>query len=123
MNPGCHKHCQNLTTLYLRADGANDTLHYLWDFAVGKPSVLLALTPASAWLNITWPDYLNRREKSVRFSEPPSYTFGVIVNKVTLLVDSPFPRLSILGLLRKFAPARSFHSNVDFVASDERSTD
>ncbi|XP_014472999.1 PREDICTED: glycosylated lysosomal membrane protein-like [Dinoponera quadriceps] len=84
MNPGCDEHCQrrNVTTLYLRADGANDTLHYLWDFTVGRPSVLLALTPASAWLNISWPDYLDRREYSVFFSEPPVYTFGVIVNKI-----------------------------------------
>lgn len=86
MNPGCDEYCQrrNVTTLYLRADGANDTLHYLWDFAVGRPSVLLALTPSSAWLNITWPDYLDGRNNSVYFSEPAVYTFGMIVNKVNI---------------------------------------
>ncbi|EFN86794.1 Uncharacterized protein C1orf85-like protein [Harpegnathos saltator] len=84
VNPGCDEYCQrqNVTTLYLRADGANDTLHYLWDFAIGRPSVLLALTSSSAWLNITWPDYLDKQENSIHFSEPPVYVFGVIVNKI-----------------------------------------
>ncbi|XP_071554636.1 glycosylated lysosomal membrane protein [Temnothorax nylanderi] len=83
VNPGCDERCRerNVTTLYLRADGPNDTLHYLWDF-VGTPSVLLALTPPSAWLNITWDDYLARRENSLSFSEKPAYSFGIIINKI-----------------------------------------
>lgn len=80
-----------MTTLYLRADGPNDTLHYLWDFTVGRPSVLLALTSTSAWINITWPDYLSRRANSIHISEPPVYTFGVIVNKVNLFDESEKP--------------------------------
>ncbi|XP_071645589.1 glycosylated lysosomal membrane protein [Temnothorax longispinosus] len=83
VNPGCDEQCRerNVTTLYLRADGPNDTLHYLWDF-VGTPSVLLALTPPSAWLNITWDDYLARRGNSLSFSEKPAYSFGIIINKI-----------------------------------------
>ncbi|XP_018363375.1 PREDICTED: glycosylated lysosomal membrane protein A-like [Trachymyrmex cornetzi] len=83
VNQGCGEPCRerNVTTLYLRADGPNDTLHYLWDF-IGTPSVLLAVTPPSAYLNITWDDYLARRENSVVFSEKPSYSFGVIINKI-----------------------------------------
>ncbi|XP_011689751.1 PREDICTED: glycosylated lysosomal membrane protein-like [Wasmannia auropunctata] len=83
VNPGCDEPCRerNVTTLYLRADGPNDTLHYVWDF-VGVPSVLLAVTPPSAWLNISWDDYLARRENSLTFSEKPTYTFGVIINKI-----------------------------------------
>lgn len=72
-----------MTTLHLGADGPNDTLHYLWDF-IGNPSVLLALTPPSTSLNISWEDYLTRGDKSLHFSEKPVYTFGVIINKVTL---------------------------------------
>ncbi|XP_077280985.1 glycosylated lysosomal membrane protein A [Temnothorax americanus] len=83
VNPGCDEPCRerNVTTLYLRADGPNDTLHYLWDF-VGTPSVLLALTPPSAWLNVTWDDYLARRGNSLSFSEKPAYSFGIIINKI-----------------------------------------
>ncbi|XP_012540573.1 glycosylated lysosomal membrane protein A [Monomorium pharaonis] len=83
VNPGCDEPCRerNVTTLYLRADGPNDTLHYLWDF-IGTPSVLLAVTAPSAWLNITWDDYLARRPNSLTFSEKPAYSFGVIINKI-----------------------------------------
>ncbi|KAG8036981.1 hypothetical protein G9C98_004303 [Cotesia typhae] len=44
LNPGCGRVCdeKSLTTLHLKAEGPNDTLHYLWDF-VGNPSVLLAI--------------------------------------------------------------------------------
>lgn len=85
MNPDCNELCRerNVTTLYMRADGPNDTLHYLWDF-VGKPSVLLALTPSSAWLNISnWENYLARKKKSLYFTDGEVlYSFGVIINKV-----------------------------------------
>lgn len=78
----------------MRADGPNDTLHYLWDF-VGKPSVLLALTSPSAVLAINWRDYFARREKSVNFSEEPVYSFGVIINKVTTVDGSSVTQMRI----------------------------
>ncbi|XP_029662447.1 glycosylated lysosomal membrane protein B-like [Formica exsecta] len=83
LNPDCDDICRerNGTTLHLSADGPNDTLHYLWDF-IGTPSVLLALTPPSTSLNISWEDYLARRENSLHFSEAPTYSFGVIINKI-----------------------------------------
>lgn len=83
MNPDCGALCKdtNLTTVHLRADGPNDTLHYLWDFR-GNPSVLLALTSPAASLNISWEDFLARRNNSITFSEEPVYTFGVVINKI-----------------------------------------
>ncbi|KAL6255840.1 hypothetical protein P5V15_013082 [Pogonomyrmex californicus] len=83
LNPDCEESCRerNVTTLYLRADGPNDTLHYLWDFT-GTPSILLALTPPSVWLNISWDDYLARKPNSLHFTEKPTYSFGLIINKI-----------------------------------------
>ncbi|KAG7205591.1 hypothetical protein KM043_007561 [Ampulex compressa] len=83
VNLGCGELCKdkNITTVYLRADGPNDTLHYLWDFG-GNPSILLALTPPSSWINITWEDFIARKENSVTFSEEPDYIFGVVINKI-----------------------------------------
>ncbi|CAK9824039.1 Glycosylated lysosomal membrane protein [Anthophora retusa] len=83
VNPDCGAICKekNLTTVYLRADGPNDTLHYLWDFD-GNPSVLLALTSTSAFLNISWEDFLTKGKDSIIFTEEPVYTFGVILNKI-----------------------------------------
>ncbi|XP_078052333.1 glycosylated lysosomal membrane protein isoform X1 [Augochlora pura] len=83
VNPGCGELCKdtNLTTIHLRADGMNDTLHYLWDFR-GNPSILLALTSPSAVLHIHWEDFLARKKNSVIFTEEPVYTFGIVINKI-----------------------------------------
>ncbi|XP_008557620.1 glycosylated lysosomal membrane protein [Microplitis demolitor] len=83
LNPGCGKVCdeRNSTTFHLRAEGSNDTLHYLWDF-VGNPSVLLAVTSKTAKLNIDWDKYLTRQPKSLNFTEDPFYTFGVTIQKI-----------------------------------------
>ena len=85
LNHGCGTICKdkNLTTVYLRADGQNDTLHYLWDFD-GNPSVLLALTSHSASMNISWEDFLLKKKNSITFTEEPMYTFGVVFNKVSV---------------------------------------
>ncbi|CAL7939342.1 unnamed protein product [Xylocopa violacea] len=83
VNPDCGTICKdkNVTTVYLRADGPNDTLHYLWDFD-GNPSILLALTSSSAYLNISWEDFLLKEKNSIMFTEEPIYTFGVVLNKI-----------------------------------------
>ncbi|XP_043589291.1 glycosylated lysosomal membrane protein-like isoform X1 [Bombus pyrosoma] len=89
LNHDCGTICKdrNLTTVYLRADGPNDTLHYLWDFD-GNPSVLLALTSRSATMNISWKDFLLKRKDSVTFTEEPIYTFGVVFNKIIEFNDT-----------------------------------
>ncbi|XP_053972558.1 glycosylated lysosomal membrane protein-like [Hylaeus volcanicus] len=83
LNPDCGSLCKdrNLTTVYLRADGPNDTLHYLWDFG-GNPSILLALTSPSASINISWEDFIARKKNSIMFTEKPVYTFGIVINKI-----------------------------------------
>ncbi|XP_066584521.1 glycosylated lysosomal membrane protein-like [Prorops nasuta] len=83
-NPYCDETCDknNITIVYLRADSHNDTVHYLWDFSVGKPTVLMALTPLSTQLNITWDDFLAKRSNSISFTEKPIYTFGVVLQKL-----------------------------------------
>lgn len=74
---------ENVTTVYLRADGPGDTLHYIWDF-VGNPSLLLAVTSPSAQLQVDWDDYLVNLPESVKFTETPKYTFGIVIQKVCL---------------------------------------
>ncbi|KAG8222481.1 hypothetical protein J437_LFUL000843 [Ladona fulva] len=81
-NPGCEEKCNNFTFLHVRADGPNDSLHYLWDFT-SKPTVLIAQTSNNASLTISWYDFLwNINSISVKFSEEPKYTFGVIFDKI-----------------------------------------
>ncbi|KZC13593.1 Lysosomal protein NCU-G1, partial [Dufourea novaeangliae] len=83
VNPDCGELCKgtNLTTVYLRTDGPNDTLHYLWDFR-GNPSILLALTTPSTSLNISWEDFIARKKNSITFTNEPIYTFGLVINKI-----------------------------------------
>lgn len=88
LNPGCGKFCEgkNITTFHLRAIGENDTLHYLWDF-VERPSVLLAVTQKTSELQINWDIYLsNNKTNSIKFSQPPIYTFGVVIDKVQIKI-------------------------------------
>ncbi|XP_034184401.2 glycosylated lysosomal membrane protein [Osmia lignaria lignaria] len=89
VNPDCGSTCNeiNSTTVYLRADGPNDTLHYLWDFD-GNPSVLLALTSPTGFLNISWDDFLMNKKNSVTFTEKPIYSFGVVINKIIEFNDA-----------------------------------
>uniref|UniRef100_A0A0C9RFA9 NCUG1_1 protein n=1 Tax=Fopius arisanus TaxID=64838 RepID=A0A0C9RFA9_9HYME len=89
LNPGCGAKCTelNVTTFYLRAQGPNDTLHYLWDF-VQRPGILLAVTANSVKLNISWDDYLINQPKSISFTQEPVYTFGVSIEKVLEFDDA-----------------------------------
>lgn len=72
---------KNWTTLYLRAEGLNDTLHYLWDFG-GKPSIFMALTSPFAELDVACDDFIQRKYNSVAFSEEPTYNIGIIINRI-----------------------------------------
>ncbi|XP_014608593.1 PREDICTED: glycosylated lysosomal membrane protein B-like [Polistes canadensis] len=71
----------NWTTMYLRADGLNNTLHYIWDFG-GKPSILMALTSLPTTLNITCEDFALKKNHSIVFSDNPIYTIGIVINKI-----------------------------------------
>lgn len=83
INPKCNETCngRNATLVYLRAQGENDTLHYLWDF-IGDPTILVAITSHKAELDVDWEAYFNNEPNSVNFTEPPKYTFGVIIQKI-----------------------------------------
>ncbi|XP_046626002.1 glycosylated lysosomal membrane protein-like [Neodiprion virginianus] len=83
INPNCGQYCEssNVTTVYLRTESSTDSLHYVWDFS-GKPSVLLAVTIPSAQLEVDWKKFLWGKEESLKFTEAPSYTFGITVLKI-----------------------------------------
>lgn len=86
LNPGCPeglcaRNNVNVTLIHIRADSAVDTIHYVWDFT-GKPSILVALTGKNATLDIQWDDFFALQPRSIRFSEPPQYTFMTIINRI-----------------------------------------
>lgn len=79
--PGC-PNC-DYPLYYTRAQGPNDTLHYIWDFA-GKPTMFVALTEPNATAVFNWTDYAADKQ-SVGFDSTPEYTFALVFNKVRVI--------------------------------------
>ncbi|KAK6639182.1 hypothetical protein RUM43_007452 [Polyplax serrata] len=78
-NPGCESY--NISLSYLKAEGPNDTLHYLWDFTL-RPTLFLALTDINTNLYINCEDFVEGVGKSFNFSKVPKYSFSLTVNKL-----------------------------------------
>ncbi|KAK6635644.1 hypothetical protein RUM44_000898 [Polyplax serrata] len=78
-NPGCESH--NISLSYLKAEGPNDTLHYLWDFTL-RPTLFLALTDINTNLYFNCEDFVEGVGKSFNFSKVPKYSFSLTVNKL-----------------------------------------
>ena len=85
INPGCPPdRCNDsvVEVIHVRADGPNDTLHYVWCFH-NKPTILLALTSHAANLSVSWEDFPENKS-SINFTSEPHYSFGVLINQVKL---------------------------------------
>ncbi|XP_028176552.1 glycosylated lysosomal membrane protein-like [Ostrinia furnacalis] len=79
-NPGCDA-CvdENNTLVYTRAQGSHDTVHQIWDFTAGSPTVILSVAGVNSTLNITWDGTVPSRFK---FSETPKYSFATVIDKI-----------------------------------------
>lgn len=80
-NPGCESY--NFSITYLKAEGPNDTLHYLWDFS-RSPTLFLVLTGKNVKLNVNCEDFATGVEHSFNFTQIPKYEFSLIFHKVTV---------------------------------------
>ncbi|XP_049791117.1 glycosylated lysosomal membrane protein-like [Schistocerca nitens] len=84
LNPHCtlaQCNTSHYSVVYVKAEGPNDTLHYVWDLTA-KPSVLLALTDKDSNLTIDWRGFIDGEDGSLTFSTDPLYSFGIIIDKV-----------------------------------------
>ncbi|XP_046966784.1 glycosylated lysosomal membrane protein B-like isoform X2 [Vanessa cardui] len=79
LNPGCDICSSNTTLLYVKCDGASDTIHQIWDFTRHLPTVIFAVTSLNSTLNVTWTDKV---PKSIALSEEPSYSFATAIDKL-----------------------------------------
>ncbi|XP_050350037.1 glycosylated lysosomal membrane protein B-like [Nymphalis io] len=79
LNPGCDICSSNTTLLYVKCDGASDTIHQIWDFTRHLPTVIFAVTSLNSTLNVTWSDTL---PKNIVLSEEPSYSFATAIDKL-----------------------------------------
>ncbi|XP_075979460.1 glycosylated lysosomal membrane protein B-like [Anticarsia gemmatalis] len=79
LNPGCLD-CDNSTTLvYIKADGSHDTIHQIWDFTKGLPTVIYTIASLNSTMSIHWngmaPD-------KFELSEAPIYSFATTIDKL-----------------------------------------
>lgn len=98
-NPGCESF--EISLYYVRAEGPNDTLHYLWDFT-NKPTVFLALTDPKDNLTVNCVEFALSQSNAFNFTQTPKYVFFLLLNKVSLRHLS----LSVLNITFciKFSP-------------------
>jgi len=74
-------HCSKLSKLtYIRADGDNDTVHFILD-ATLKPSLVVITTNKHAIIQV---NYTTDRANNIKFTESPLYTFASVFNNVSL---------------------------------------
>lgn len=73
--------CSKLSKLtYIRADGDNDTVHFMLD-AILKPSLVVVITNKDAIIQV---NYTAERANDIKFTEPPKYMFASVFNNVSL---------------------------------------
>ncbi|XP_015366639.1 PREDICTED: glycosylated lysosomal membrane protein B-like [Diuraphis noxia] len=80
-NPGCQMedHCSKFSKLtYIRADGDNDTIHFVLD-ATLKPSLVVIITKKDAAIKV---NYTSDPNNSINFTRSPLYTFASVFNNL-----------------------------------------
>jgi len=74
-------HCSKLSKLtYIRAEGDNDTVHFVLD-ATLKPSLVVIKTNKDAAIKV---NYTSEPKNSISFTQSPLYTFASVFNNVSL---------------------------------------
>lgn len=75
--------CKEYSRLeYIRADGDNDTVHFLFGFTQ-KPSLIIVTTSKDAVIDVNYTKMRGNIEDSVKFTKPPLYTFATVFHKVS----------------------------------------
>lgn len=85
-NPGCTDvvKCSEISKLaYVRAEGDNDTAHFLFDFTA-KPSLVIVMTAKHSVIQV---NYTVEHKNSIRFTSSPLYTFASVFNNVSIRVS------------------------------------
>ncbi|XP_050664797.1 glycosylated lysosomal membrane protein-like [Leptidea sinapis] len=79
LNPGCGE-CSNSSTLvYIRALGAQDTIHQIWDFTKHLPTVILVVGSINSSLSIQWDRTV---PTNFAWSELPLYSFATVIDSL-----------------------------------------
>ncbi|XP_063627445.1 glycosylated lysosomal membrane protein B-like [Cydia splendana] len=79
LNPDCKACSSNTTLVYIKAEGSHNTIHQLWDFTRGTPTIIYAVAGVNSSLQVEW-----AHDKPVKFnmSEEPSYSFAMAISEI-----------------------------------------
>ncbi|XP_061719990.1 glycosylated lysosomal membrane protein B-like [Cydia pomonella] len=79
LNPDCNACSSNTTLVYIKAEGSHDTIHQLWDFTQGTPTIIYAVAGVNSSLQVKW-----AHDRPVKFnmSEDPSYSFAMAISDI-----------------------------------------
>lgn len=72
----------NVTLVYVKAVGHSDTIHQIWDFTRGAPTMIFVIAGVNSSIEVGW-DGL-KPDKFV-MSEKPIYSFATAIDKVRRL--------------------------------------
>ncbi|VVC30343.1 Lysosomal transcription factor, NCU-G1 [Cinara cedri] len=77
-NPGCKvDHCSSLNLAYIRSDGDNDTVHFLFDFTE-KPSLVILTSAKDSVIKVNYTATI----ETLKFTKTPLYTFATVFNNL-----------------------------------------
>lgn len=84
-NPGCLKadYYSSSKLAYIRSDGDNDTLHFLFDFT-SKPSLVILTSTKDSIIKVNYTEP-ESRQKTIQFTKTPLYAFASVFNNVSKL--------------------------------------
>lgn len=72
--------CSGVSKLvYIRAEGDNDTVHFVFDFTF-KPSLVVLKTCVDSVIQV---NYTGEQYNTIKFTKTPSYTFASVFNHVS----------------------------------------
>ncbi|CAK1581306.1 unnamed protein product [Parnassius mnemosyne] len=79
LNPGCEDCGLNSTLIYVKAEGLKDTIHQIWDFTQGIPTMILAVGGVNSSIDINW-----NGSKPNNFSMvgKPRYSCATAIDKI-----------------------------------------
>lgn len=78
LNPNCSDCTSEQTLVYIKAEGPKDTIHQVWDFTTGAPTIIYAISSHNSSMSIEWD-----RQEPIKFALNDSkYSFAASIDKI-----------------------------------------
>ncbi|XP_006811218.1 glycosylated lysosomal membrane protein A-like [Saccoglossus kowalevskii] len=85
----CHNTSDYKNLVYVKAEGTQDIIHYLWS-SIGAPTILLVRTSKDAELRVNWDKVLNSENGGIVFvpSSEVTYSMALVISRLIEYNDS-----------------------------------